>query len=194
MQAADHGFTEVLTLTFPAAKAFEAKRNAAYRGFAELVARAKGMGRLRPDFSTEDLVLLLMANAGVIAATADAAPDACKRRSKRRTLAALKKPVEKVNTPAVPVCARTPLSLTFGRGACLRRAQRQPRLFTHSGRPGRPEKVTQDARVLFAPPHLVAASLHARPCHRRARDAPGAVPPPPRLCLTTCFEQLARVD
>jgi hypothetical protein len=30
MQAADHGFTEVLTLTFPAAKAFEAKRNAAY--------------------------------------------------------------------------------------------------------------------------------------------------------------------
>jgi len=79
MQAADHGFTEVLTLTFPAAKAFEAKRNAAYRGFAELVARAKGMGRLRPDFSTEDLVLLLMANAGVIAATADAAPDAWRR-------------------------------------------------------------------------------------------------------------------
>ena len=33
-------------------------------------------GRLRADFSSEDLVLLLMANAGVIAATGDAAPDA----------------------------------------------------------------------------------------------------------------------
>ncbi len=76
MQAAEHGFTEVLTLTFPAARAFGAKRNAAYQGFAELVARAKDAGRLRPDFSTEDLVLLLMANAGVIVATADAAPDA----------------------------------------------------------------------------------------------------------------------
>jgi AcrR family transcriptional regulator len=79
MQAEDHGFTEVLTLTFPTAKAFEAKRNEAYRGFAELIARAKSGGRLRPDFSPEDLVVLLMANAGVIAATADAAPDAWRR-------------------------------------------------------------------------------------------------------------------
>jgi AcrR family transcriptional regulator len=79
MQAEDHGFTEVLTLTFPTAKAFEAKRNEAYRGFAELIAHAKDAGRLRPDFSAEDLVLLLMANAGVIAATADAAPDAWRR-------------------------------------------------------------------------------------------------------------------
>lgn len=79
MQADDHGFTEVLTLTFPTAKAFEAKRNAVYRGFAELVVRAKDDDRLRSDFSTEDLVLLLMANAGGIAATADAAPDAWQR-------------------------------------------------------------------------------------------------------------------
>jgi AcrR family transcriptional regulator len=79
MQAEDHGFTEVLTLTFPTAKAFEAKRDEAYRGFTELIARAKDARRLRPDFSPEDLVVLLMANAGVIAATADAAPDAWRR-------------------------------------------------------------------------------------------------------------------
>jgi len=79
MQADDHGFTDVLTLTFPTAKAFEEKRNAAYRGFTELIARAKDGGRLRADFSPEDLVLLLMANAGVVAATADAAPDAWRR-------------------------------------------------------------------------------------------------------------------
>src|SRR5450756_2269116 len=79
MQAEDHGFTEVLTLTFPTAKSFEAKRSEAYRGFTELIARAKGDGRLRPDFSPEDLVLLLMANAGVVAATAGTAPDAWRR-------------------------------------------------------------------------------------------------------------------
>ena len=79
MQAADHGFTEVLTLTFPTATAFEAKRSAAHRGFTALIARAKDAGRLRADFSPEDLVLLLMANAGVVAATADAAPHAWRR-------------------------------------------------------------------------------------------------------------------
>jgi len=79
MQAEDHGFTEVLTLTFPTAKTFEAKRSEAYRGFTELIARAKDTGRLRPDFSPEDLVLLLMANAGVVAATAGTAPDAWRR-------------------------------------------------------------------------------------------------------------------
>jgi AcrR family transcriptional regulator len=79
MQAEDHGFTAVLTLTFPTAKAFEAKRHEAYRGFAELIDRAKSVGRLRPDFSPEDLILLLMANAGVVAATAGTAPDAWRR-------------------------------------------------------------------------------------------------------------------
>ena len=79
MQAADHGFTEVLTLTFPTAKAFEEKRHQAYLGFNELIARAKATGHLRDDFSHEDLVLLLMANAGVISATGDAAPDAWRR-------------------------------------------------------------------------------------------------------------------
>jgi AcrR family transcriptional regulator len=79
MQAADRGFSHVLTLTFPMAKAFEAERQRAYRGFTELVARAKQAGRLRRDFSPEDLVLLLMANGGVVAATGDAAPEAWRR-------------------------------------------------------------------------------------------------------------------
>jgi AcrR family transcriptional regulator len=79
MQAEDRGFTEVLTLTFPTARAFEEKRHQAYLGFNELIAGAKETGRLRADFCHEDLVLLLMANAGVIAATGDAAPDAWRR-------------------------------------------------------------------------------------------------------------------
>lgn len=79
MQAEDRGFAHVLTMTFPAARRFEAERDRAYHAYAELVARAKAAGKLRDDFSPEDLVMLLMANAGVVAATADAAPDAWRR-------------------------------------------------------------------------------------------------------------------
>jgi hypothetical protein len=66
-------------MTFPHARSLEADRDEAYREFTELIARAKACGRLRPDFEPEDLVVLLMANAGVIAATGDAAPDAWRR-------------------------------------------------------------------------------------------------------------------
>lgn len=79
MQAEDRGFTDVLTMTFPTAKAFEAERDRAAAGFAELIARAKATGRLRADFVHQDLVVVLMANAGVVAATADAAPEAWRR-------------------------------------------------------------------------------------------------------------------
>lgn len=79
MQAADRGFTHVLTMTFPMAKEFEAAREHAYNGFVELADRAKQAGKLRADFVPEDLVLLLMANAGVISATGDNAPEAWER-------------------------------------------------------------------------------------------------------------------
>jgi AcrR family transcriptional regulator len=79
MQAADRGFADVLTLTFPTAKQFEVERARAFHGFVELIDRAKNVGKLRADFVPEDVVMLLMANAGVITATGDAAPDTWKR-------------------------------------------------------------------------------------------------------------------
>lgn len=79
MQAADRGFAGVLTTTFPAAEALEAKRAEAYEGFEELISRAKAAGRLRRDFHPEDLVVLLMANTAVIAATRETAPEAWRR-------------------------------------------------------------------------------------------------------------------
>ncbi|MGP4112756.1 TetR/AcrR family transcriptional regulator [Streptomyces sp. 4N509B] len=79
MQAADRGFADVLTMTFPAARALEARRAEAYNGAVELIARAKATGHLREDFTDRDLPLLLMANAGVVNATGDAAPDAWRR-------------------------------------------------------------------------------------------------------------------
>ncbi|OBA76286.1 TetR family transcriptional regulator [Mycobacterium sp. 1554424.7] len=79
MQAADRGFAGVLTMTFPMAGALETRRREAYDGLVRLAERAKAAGRLRDDFTAEDMVLLLMANAGVIAATADTAPTAWRR-------------------------------------------------------------------------------------------------------------------
>lgn len=79
MQAADRGFAEVLTMTFPAAEALEAKRSAALSGFTELIERAQQAGQLRATFRPQDLVVLLMANAGVVAAAGDHAPGAWER-------------------------------------------------------------------------------------------------------------------
>jgi hypothetical protein len=79
MQAADYGFADVLTMTFPTAKSLEQRRNEAYEAYVQLIGRAKATGRLREDFHPSDLVLLHMANAGVVNATGDAAPDAWRR-------------------------------------------------------------------------------------------------------------------
>ncbi|MET7526056.1 helix-turn-helix domain-containing protein [Streptomyces sp900116325] len=79
MQAADRGFADVLTTTFPAAKALEERRSKAYHGFLELITRAKDTGHLREDFTDRDMPILLMANAGVVNAAGDAAPDAWQR-------------------------------------------------------------------------------------------------------------------
>lgn len=79
MQAADLGFAGVLTMTFPMATTLETRRHEAYDGVVQLAERAKAAGCLRHDFTAEDMVLLLMANAGVIAATVDTAPTAWRR-------------------------------------------------------------------------------------------------------------------
>jgi AcrR family transcriptional regulator len=79
MQAGDRGFASVLCMSFPMERQFEAERGRAYRNFLELVRRAQAAGSLRADFVAEDLAVLLMANAGVVAGTAQAAPDAWRR-------------------------------------------------------------------------------------------------------------------
>lgn len=51
MQADDRGFADVLTMTFPTAKAFEAERNRSANALGELLDRAKASGQLRKDFA-----------------------------------------------------------------------------------------------------------------------------------------------
>lgn len=79
MQADDRGFADVLTLTFPTQKELEAERARNYHGAVDLIDRAKATGKLRPDFVPEDLVMLLMANAGVVNASAHDAPQLWRR-------------------------------------------------------------------------------------------------------------------
>ncbi len=83
MQSGDRGFADLLTLTFapvnPAIQELENQRDGAYNDWVTIVDKAKTAGRLRPDFHPHDMVVLLMANAGVVAATADTAPDAWQR-------------------------------------------------------------------------------------------------------------------
>jgi AcrR family transcriptional regulator len=79
MQADDRGFADVLTLTFPTAKALEEERDRSAKAVAKLLTRAKASGRLRKDFAHQDVPLILMANAGVVMATREAAPEAWRR-------------------------------------------------------------------------------------------------------------------
>jgi len=79
MQAADRGLKDVLTRTFPDARDMEANRARGYELSVRMIERAKEAGALRADFVPEDLVLLLMANAGVVQGAGQAAPDAWRR-------------------------------------------------------------------------------------------------------------------
>jgi len=66
MQARDRGIADLVTMDVPGAPEIERLRAQAFDGLVHLVERAHAAGVLRADFSTEDLVLLLMANAGLV--------------------------------------------------------------------------------------------------------------------------------
>ncbi|MDQ1023170.1 AcrR family transcriptional regulator [Streptomyces umbrinus] len=95
MQAADYGFADVLTTSVPTAKAMEGRRNEALEGMLRLIGRAKVAGRLREDFDSSDIVLLRMANAGVVNATGGTAADA-----RRRVVALFIQSLESLESPA----------------------------------------------------------------------------------------------
>ncbi|MBA4025093.1 MAG: TetR/AcrR family transcriptional regulator [Gordonia sp.] len=79
MQADDRGFAGLLTMTFHGAQALETRRQQAYEGFLHIIDRARDTGHLRDDFTSADLVLVFMANAGVITALDHDAPTGWQR-------------------------------------------------------------------------------------------------------------------
>ncbi|MEV0703662.1 helix-turn-helix domain-containing protein [Saccharopolyspora sp. NPDC050389] len=79
MQAVDRGFSAAFIAAFPDAVDVEQEQHHAMQGFAELTRRAKATGQLRADFALGDLALLLMANGGVVAESAEASLAASRR-------------------------------------------------------------------------------------------------------------------
>lgn len=79
LHARDQGFTAAFTAAFPNAMDLHADRHHALSSVAELSRRAKAAGRLRPDFVLDDLILMIMANGGIHAATPGARIAASRR-------------------------------------------------------------------------------------------------------------------
>ncbi|MGD0984928.1 MAG: helix-turn-helix domain-containing protein [Acidimicrobiales bacterium] len=79
MQAADAGLKDILSMRFPASSSAEALRSRAMKDLEQLIGRAQRQGALRSDFVAADVPMLLFANAGVVTATRDNAPDMWRR-------------------------------------------------------------------------------------------------------------------
>ncbi|MGW3248126.1 TetR/AcrR family transcriptional regulator [Streptomyces sp. NPDC001070] len=77
--AADRGLGDLLVLRLPTSQTAARSCERQSRAVSELVRRAQEAGALREDFVPEDVLLFLMANAGVIEVTRDAAPHAWRR-------------------------------------------------------------------------------------------------------------------
>jgi AcrR family transcriptional regulator len=79
-QAQDEGISELLTTRlFDTDDELARHRRAVLEHLDQLLARARSDGALRPDFTHQDLVLLLMGNAGVVRRTRGHAPSAWER-------------------------------------------------------------------------------------------------------------------
>jgi len=79
LQANDAGMRDLLTTAFPSSSEIEERTKAAVEKVKVLITRAQEDGSLRPDVVMADLVVMLLANAGVLKATGNAAPDAWRR-------------------------------------------------------------------------------------------------------------------
>jgi AcrR family transcriptional regulator len=66
MQTRDRGIADLVTMELKTAPEIDKLRTEAFDGLVRLVERAQAAGALRADFTTQDVVLLLMANAGLV--------------------------------------------------------------------------------------------------------------------------------
>jgi AcrR family transcriptional regulator len=79
MQARDRGIADLVTMDVSTAPEIEELRSRAFDGLVRLVERAHAAGVLRSDFTTQDVVLLLMANAGLVERAHDISAEASAR-------------------------------------------------------------------------------------------------------------------
>ncbi|WP_202817722.1 TetR/AcrR family transcriptional regulator [Kribbella sp. ALI-6-A] len=104
--ALDRGFARAFTSSLPPAAGFAAERDRTLRSLLELIQRAKSAGALREDFVLEDLLLAMMANEGIRAASPE------QRVAASRRFAALMLQSFQANPVAAPLppAVRLPVS------------------------------------------------------------------------------------
>jgi len=66
MQSRDRGIADLVAMDVSSAPGIERLRSEAFDGLVRLVERARSAEALRADFTTEDVVVVLMANAGLV--------------------------------------------------------------------------------------------------------------------------------
>lgn len=79
MQADNRALADLLTMIFRASPELQTLQQKALSGLTALVDRAIASGDLRSDFRHEDVVLILMANAGLVERTVDVLPQGWRR-------------------------------------------------------------------------------------------------------------------
>lgn len=79
LQAHDRGLADLVTIDISAAPEIESLRIRAFGGVVTLFERAKAAGALRAECSPEDVLVLLMANAGLVERTGSGASRASAR-------------------------------------------------------------------------------------------------------------------
>ncbi|WP_312869085.1 TetR/AcrR family transcriptional regulator [Amycolatopsis pithecellobii] len=101
MHARDRGFARAFTSRLPAT----AGRDRTLRLLLDLIRRAKEAGKLRPDFVLEDLILALMSNEGIQAAT----PGLRAKASRRFAALMVQSFQTRPGLPPLPPAVRLPL-------------------------------------------------------------------------------------
>jgi AcrR family transcriptional regulator len=116
LQAGDRGLADLLSMTLPTDEHVERLRGAAHAHVVTLIDRAKAAGQLRSDFVTEDLLILLIANATIVHVTRNAAPAAS-----RRLVALALDAFGRTDAPALPPAPTSAeMAIAMGRLAAKR--------------------------------------------------------------------------
>jgi AcrR family transcriptional regulator len=79
LQFTCRGYADVMTMSFPLSPEFESTRMRGVEDLRVLTRRAKRSGCLRKDYSPMDLMIFMMANAGIVDAGGDVAAVASRR-------------------------------------------------------------------------------------------------------------------
>jgi AcrR family transcriptional regulator len=79
LQVRDRGIADLITMDVSSAPEIKQLRDKAFAGIVELIARAKAAGALRADATTEDIVVIHQANAGLVTSAHPASREASRR-------------------------------------------------------------------------------------------------------------------